>query len=189
MDVQPQNLEMTYHLASSEMDDTIAQINNAQQGEQALKQWSRTVENAVDRVICLQHKLDPLKKILLFVFAHAKGRCRFKPEPTMVMICYDYPHLWLVMIITQTYGYDYHYNQLWLFDPIMPNLWLWLSPLLVGLCHGSMQWTPDQPPSWTSRRGNVGVPSVTSNACVQGCPGQDCWENSGNWYLIMVDRC
>ena len=93
MDVQPQNLEMTYHLASSEMDDTIAQINNAQQGEQALKQWSRTVENAVDRVICLQHKLDPLKKILLFVFAHAKGRCRFKPEPTMVMICYDYPHL------------------------------------------------------------------------------------------------
>ena len=62
MDVQPQNLEMTYHLASSEMDDTIAQINNAQQGEQALKQWSRTVENAVDRVICLQHKLDPLKK-------------------------------------------------------------------------------------------------------------------------------
>jgi hypothetical protein len=56
------------------------------------------------------------------------------------------------------------------------------QPTLGSFCH-----VPSEPlASLHRRQGNIGVPSVTSNACVQGCPGLERCYARNMWQLMST---
>lgn len=60
-DVQPENLDQLYRCASVDIHHSIAAIDSAEKGDEALLDWSRCVESAVDRSLQLQHAMDPIR--------------------------------------------------------------------------------------------------------------------------------
>ena len=75
-DVQPENLDQLYRCASVDIHHSIAAIDSAEKGDEALLDWSRCVESAVDRSLQLQHAMDPIRHPTKCLPDFAKGRCK-----------------------------------------------------------------------------------------------------------------
>ena len=75
-DVQPQNLELCYEEGCKQLETVFDSIRSAEMGEEALIEWSKTVEKAVDRALPLQHRMDPLRSPIQGLPDKAKGRCQ-----------------------------------------------------------------------------------------------------------------